>query len=365
MGLLKRILLGGAAGVVVGGFATGAVLSCQLLVSPEQFYDSKGITSLVTYPSVAAAPTQLFGAGDYLFYVEGTGIYRIPKAGGTDPSLVRSFANKLTSIAFDGEQTIAYCADGALAAFQYDTLAPVTLAAGAGCSVLAIDGQILAYVGPNGDLPDAARPSTTVADRSSGASQTLTEDGGGAVPIAISVFAKSTYVLEGMHLFVTVGGQSPNLCDYAKVGLGGGLPCADPKVVLLIDAGAQPVSLVMRGEGCDLKRVELPDPVPPDYCCPAPTLQAPRCTATYPLPQGDPTGTGDFASYGGYFYWSQAGNIQRVAAVNVAPNVVTVPQTVVSISGGNITALSVDDTNVYFVGGNQILRAPLPPPPND
>ncbi len=366
MGLLKVV-----AALTLGAEAVGvALVSCQAVIPPGQFFSAQGITAVVSYAN-SAPPTLLTGAGGYVFYVEGESLYRFAITAPTNPIKVPvTLPGPVTSMVYDGQGTLAYCAQGVLAGLDATTLTPVTipqLDAG-GCLGLALTPTRVAYVAAT-DAGDLSAITVSRADASS-IRESLRNDAGadpGRVAVAI-VGETAFYVLGqsmdalGRYTYRAVDADRGQVkmirtpCHVAYVD-----PAANPKVVVL-DAGG-PGSMVLRANSSDtLKRVDLESADAAGYCCEEGTTAVIGPCIHYPLPEQAPGGQGDFTASDGRFYYSDDGLVSRVPLTAASPDgAITDAAPFVDIPGGApIPSLVVAGSQVFFILGNSIFSAPLP-----
>ncbi len=289
----------------------------------------------------SAPPTLLTGAGGYVFYVEGESLYRFAITAPTNPIKVPvTLPGPVTSMVYDGQGTLAYCAQGVLAGLDATTLTPVTipqLDAG-GCLGLALTPTRVAYVADPGRVAVAIVGET-----------------------AFYVLGQSMDAV-GRYTYRAVDADRGQIkmirtpCHVAYVD-----PAANPKVVVL-DAGG-PGSMVLRANSSDtLKRVDLESADAADYCCEEGATAVIGPCIHYPLPEQAPGGQGDFTASDGRFYYSDDGRVSRVPLTAASPDgAITDAAPFVDIPGGApIPSLVVAGSQIFFVLGNSIFSAPLP-----
>jgi hypothetical protein len=385
MGVLRRVSAITAAALGVLLVAVEVLPSCELAVPPGQFFNAEGITSIASYAN-AAPPTLLTGAGQYLFYAQGSSIVRLAMADGSTPETVPvTLSEPPTSIQFDGLSTIAFCAGGTLGAFNPLTLEAVALPPGLprGCLRLAITPTRLAYTSSIDAGPDAAAMNTVVSTALLDATAppvvtVLTADEAGVDPrrATVGVSGDTTYFVwrsvdEAVSGLFAVGYTVPSstpgprrLCRIADIGYPD-----DPKIIIFDAGGAgggAAISILLRASNTDsVKRVDLylsdggsPSKLRDGGCC-----SGPACLVQPLQPSEQAPGlVGDFGVYGGYYYWSGNAEVHRLPIALVEPDA-TPPDggPIVDIAGGApVPSLVVADGNIFFILGSAIFRAPLP-----
>lgn len=363
MGILRRAL---AALTVGAAGACAAVASCQAVVPPDQFFNGQGITQVVSYPN-ASPPSALTATTNYLFYVQGAALVRLPLARATSPEVVQSLPGTLTGMAFDGEHTLAWCAGSVMQAIDPDTLANVSLpqADAGGCLRLALNPTQLAY--------------TAVSDAGQLTVVSLPIDGGSQSTYRRTANLNNDAGTDPAHAVVAlVGNQAYYVWRQAMYALGRyervkRVPCrvafvepADNPKAVVFDSGTPDgprTSIVLRTNSADvLKRVDFAEP-DGAACCSSDGAAIGPC-AHEPLPEQAPGQAGDFIIASGHFYYSANGGVTRVPLDEVSPHPTgTLPAAFVDIPGGApVPGLAVAGANVYFIVGNSIFQAPLPAP---
>jgi hypothetical protein len=361
VGVLKAAVLS----LAMGLSAIALVESCQALVPPGQYFNSAGITTLVSY-GTSAPPTLLTAAGDgALFYAEGATVFRLSTVEGASPEVVPlSLTAAPTAMAFDGVGTMAYCSGGALGAFDAATLSSVALPLGlpSGCIQLAITPDRIVYSSSLGGGFVVTAPLGV--DASGGVLQIALVDAGGVDPSHASVgiagdtayYVWRTAANEIAGLYA-LGASAPGKiggCKVADIGYP-----STPKMVVFDAATATGAmtSIILRSNLTDtLRRVDLPDPATPPCCKGVACLRDP-----IPAAEQAPGGIGDFTVSGGTYYWSGSGEVHEAPAANVTPDG-GVPDAapLVDIGGGApVPSIAVTSSYVYFVVESAILRAPL------
>jgi hypothetical protein len=358
----------GAAGAVAAAVATFTTVACRLVDPPDNYFDPNGVTSLVFYPD-SDPPTNLVSVGDYLIYAHGSALLRIPKVGGGAAQQVRALADggggSIRSLAFDGQETIAYCDEsGELGTMDTNTFEPapdLENLSVTGCFDVAIDPQTLAYA-TSGTGADTQAFQVTRLTRSSGASQNtpLLDDGG-------FEYSSTALAIGGSNIFLQRGEGVGATFGVTKMGcrlVFTGTPTLAKLVAF--DAPEGGVGLVARGTNDSLKHFTTTDPIVQASCC---SLMDPLSCAT-PAAVANPGMPSDFTVSDNLLYFSQGAVILRQPLLprdtsGKPTDAGSPPQTVATISGQSggdvsIPDLVVDDSYVFFVVGTRILRAPLP-----
>jgi len=137
MDVLRRVISVVALPIAV---ATVGALACEALVPPGQFYNSSGVVQIASFGST---PTLLTTSNNGLFYVLDGTVYAMPKSGGQSQP-VGVPAGVVSSMVYDGQNTLAFCAGGTIELVDTTTLT-TTVTANVGCGELAINATNLVY----------------------------------------------------------------------------------------------------------------------------------------------------------------------------------------------------------------------------
>jgi hypothetical protein len=368
------VLVLGAAVGALGGAA--AVAACQLLDPPQNDFDSNGLTSLVFYPT-SDPPSHLVSAGGYVYFVHGLSLMRVPKTGGGSAAQVLALPSPVVSLAYDGQQNIAFCdANENLTVFDTSTLQTLSVPQElpAECVTVAIDPTEIAYTHPvGGSGVDGSATGASLVYSTLPVGQVplpvplLVDEDAGVGLTTIAVAVANGEVFASVPPFVTV---TPIVAKRPSCAVDFTGSPTQTKLIAYADPEGG-TNLVVRGGGDGLKPYHVESPIDPAVdCCGVAFGGKGQCVLAPAIAGPGQGTTSDFTVQSGYLYYSAGPTIFRMSLPNdlSADDVkadIDASTAVLEFPGGSATIpdLVADDSYVFFVVGTRLLRAPLPASP--